>query len=57
MELSHEPSTGFLVKDYGVLAQEHYPGHMNVNMVASFSCVLVSLEVVKDKGSSAALPV
>lgn len=45
------------MKDYGVLAQEHYPGHMNVNMVASFPCVLVSLEVVKDKGSSAALPV
>lgn len=30
---------------------------MGVNMVASFPCVLVLLEVVKDKGSRAGLPV
>lgn len=30
---------------------------MGVNMVASFPCVLVLSEVVKDKGSSAELPV
>lgn len=40
---------------HGVLAEEHH--HMGVNMVASFSCVLVPFEVVRDKGFSAELPV
>lgn len=53
--MSLEPSVRFLVKGHGVLAEEHH--HMGVNMVASFSCVLVPFEVVRDKGFNAELPV